>query len=137
MVRDLKLLTAATKGINDRNLSESLTIFRHDEIGELARSFEKMHIDLQVDEMTGVYNRETFMRLLYRLIREIHDASIKIVSPEKLAMRSFSILFVDKNKFKGINDAFGHLAGDKMLRAVARGLCPAVRAVDIVARWRR
>ena len=135
VARDLNLLTAATKRMSDGHIGESLAIFRHDEIGELARSFEKMHIDLQVDELTGVYNRETFVRLLERIIRESHDAFVESASPEKQAMQSFSILFIDMNKFKAINDDFGHLAGDKMLRAVADRLRQAVRAGDIVARY--
>ena len=135
VARDLKLLTIATKRISDGHIGESLAIFRHDEIGELARSFEKMHIDLQVDELTGVYNRETFVRLLDRIIRETRDISMESAPGEKYSMQSFSVLFIDINKFKAVNDDFGHPAGDKMLRAVADRLRQAVRAGDIVARY--
>lgn len=132
VARDLKLLTAAAKRISDGHIGESLAIFRHDEIGELARSFEKMHVDLQVDELTGVYNRETFVRLLDRTIREAREAN---AVGDKNIMQHFSVLFIDINKFKAINDDFGHLAGDNMLKAVAERLQQAVRAGDIVARY--
>jgi diguanylate cyclase (GGDEF)-like protein len=135
VTRDLRLLTAATKRISDGHIGESLAIFRHDEIGELARSFEKMHVDLQVDELTGVYNRETFVRLLERTIREANDTHIDNASAHKQAIQNFSVLFIDINKFKAINDDFGHPGGDKMLRAVADRLRQAVRAGDIVARY--
>ncbi len=132
VARDLKLLTAATKRISDGHIGESLAIFRHDEIGELARSFEKMHVDLQVDELTGVYNRETFVRLLDRTIREARNAGI---ANAKDVMQHFSVLFIDMDKFKAINDDLGHPAGDKMLKAVADRLKQAVRTGDIVARY--
>ncbi len=135
VARDLKLLTAATKRISDGHVGESLAIFRHDEIGELARSFEKMHVDLQVDELTGVYNRETFVRLLDRTIREARSSHDANTTGEKNAMQNFSVLFIDMNKFKAINDDLGHPAGDKMLKAVADRLRQAVRAGDIVARY--
>jgi diguanylate cyclase (GGDEF)-like protein len=126
VARDLKLLTEATKRIREGHVGESLAIYRHDEIGDLARSFEKMHIDLQVDELTGVYNRETFVRLLDRTIREMRDGG---------GMQNFSVLFIDMDKFKAVNDELGHLAGDKMLKLVADRLRNAVRAGDIVARY--
>ncbi len=132
VARDLKLLTAATKRISDGHIGESLAIYRHDEIGELARSFEKMHVDLQVDELTGVYNRETFVRLIDRTIREACEAN---AVSDKSRVQHFSLLFIDINKFKAVNDDFGHLAGDKMLKAVAERLRQAVRAGDIVARY--
>jgi diguanylate cyclase (GGDEF)-like protein len=126
VARDLRLLTEATKRIREGHIGESLAIYRHDEIGDLARSFEQMHIDLQVDELTGVYNRETFVRLLDRTIREARDGG---------SMQNFSLLFIDMDKFKMVNDDLGHLAGDKMLKAVADRLRAAVRNGDIVARY--
>ncbi len=126
VARDLKLLTDATKRIREGRVGESLAIFRHDEIGDLARSFEKMHIDLQVDELTGVYNRETFVRLLDRTIREARAGG---------EMQGFSLLFIDMDKFKLVNDELGHLAGDKMLTWVAERLRAAVRTGDVVARY--
>lgn len=126
VARDLKLLNEATKRIREGHIGESLAIFRHDEIGDLARSFEKMHVDLQVDELTGVYNRETFVRLLDRTIREARDGG---------GTQNFSLLFIDMDKFKAVNDELGHLAGDKMLKWVADRLRNSVRTGDIVARY--
>ena len=47
---------------------------------------------------------------------------------------SFAILNVDLDKFKWINDTFGHAAGDKVLVEVARRIKSALRSSDLVAR---
>ncbi len=47
----------------------------------------------------------------------------------------FSVLIVDVDRFKAVNDQYGHLAGDKVLRLVAQSLQKAVRETDFMARY--
>jgi len=47
---------------------------------------------------------------------------------------AFALLFIDLNRFKNINDAFGHAAGDKLLKHVGKTISGAVRECDTVAR---
>lgn len=126
VARDLRLLTEATGRLREGHPFEPLNINRQDEIGVLAASFERMHLDLQTDELTGVYNRETFVRVLDRRLREIQQHPM----PEHCG-----VLFVDLNDFKRINDRLGHLTGDLVLMEAAQRLEHAVRGNDIVARY--
>lgn len=48
---------------------------------------------------------------------------------------SFGILFIDIDKFKNINDAYGHDAGDKVLRLIAATINNGLRSSDVVSRW--
>jgi diguanylate cyclase (GGDEF)-like protein len=130
VTRDLKLLSEATSRVREGKLFEPLAIDRRDEIGQLARSFEKMHIDLQTDDMTGLYNRETFMKLLKRQIAETHSQNQAKRSTDK-----FGVLFIDLDHFKDINDEHGHLVGNQVLVEVAQRLRATLRAGDAICRY--
>lgn len=78
----------------------------------------------RTDELTGLPNRrEIHQRLRYEAVRAARH------------LRSFSIVLGDLDGFKLINDTHGHLAGDKILREVARVLRSALRKEDSIGRW--
>ena len=79
---------------------------------------------LFIDECTRTYNRRYFFR---RLNEEVARA--------RRYGRTFALLFVDIDRFKEVNDVFGHLAGDEVLRDVADRLRNVVRGVDLVFRY--
>jgi diguanylate cyclase (GGDEF)-like protein len=72
------------------------------------------------DALTGVANRAEGERRLSDCVR---------------AGGPFSILFLDLNDFKSINDRWGHTAGDLVLKTFARRLAQSVRPADTVCRW--
>ena len=76
------------------------------------------------DGLTGLWNRD-------RLVQELDRA---LVEGRRSDDRAASLLFVDLDGFKAINDALGHSAGDDLLRAVGRELEGHVRFTDTVAR---
>ncbi|KAA3606539.1 MAG: diguanylate cyclase [Calditrichaeota bacterium] len=76
------------------------------------------------DELTGVYNRRYFKE---RFAEESQRA--------KRYSRSLSIMMIDIDLFKAINDTFGHLVGDEIIKKVAEVLKEAVRDTDIVFRY--
>lgn len=75
------------------------------------------------DELTGLPNRAMFMDTLSRTL---HRAQRK--------HSSFSILFVDLDHFKGVNDIYGHNVGDLLLQEVATRIRLSIREGDLVAR---
>ncbi len=76
------------------------------------------------DAMTGVYNRAYLDQFLTREF----DSSTRHKWP-------LSIAFADLDNFKGINDRFGHQAGDRILQATARILRGNTRETDLIARY--
>jgi len=77
----------------------------------------------QYDVLTGALNRRAFER---RLDDWIHRP--------RGGQAGFALLFVDLDRFKFVNDTFGHAVGDQLLIAVARHLADNVRDGDLVAR---
>lgn len=124
--RDLRSLAAVASRIGDGDLETPVGIVRRDEIGELARSFERMQDRLRTDRLTGLANREA---LLQQLQRRIEHARNDRRNPH------VGVLFIDLNRFKSINDNHGHEIGDQVLQEIANRLAHSVRAEDLVARY--
>ena len=76
------------------------------------------------DSLTGLYNRLGFNLLLQQFLAEL-----------KRETRPACALMIDLDYFKTINDEYGHLIGDQVLREVAKQICDSVRASDIACRW--
>jgi diguanylate cyclase (GGDEF)-like protein len=77
----------------------------------------------QYDILTGVLNRRSFERRLEDWIRDPRRHQV-----------GFAVLFVDLDRFKFVNDTFGHAVGDQLLIAIARLIESHVREGDLVAR---
>ncbi len=77
-----------------------------------------------LDRLTGVHNREYFMK---RLIQEIERAN-RFQLP-------ISLLMVDIDNFKAVNDTLGHPQGDAVLRIVSKLLKREIRAIDLAGRY--
>jgi len=84
---------------------------------------DELRILAGTDELTGIANRR---ELLSGLSREI-AASLRTDRPLAFAL-------VDIDHFKRVNDAYGHPAGDEVIRKVARAALAAVRGCDLVGR---
>jgi diguanylate cyclase (GGDEF)-like protein len=76
------------------------------------------------DALTGLLNRREFNRILEE---ETERA--------KRFGRPFSLVLLDLDHFKSVNDRYGHPAGDEVLRETARRLTPHMRKVDRLARY--
>jgi len=92
-------------------------------IDERKRMQEDMRRKAMQDQLTGLPNRTMFLESLDRAVRK-----------GRRRQDRFSVLFVDLDRFKEVNDTLGHAAGDQLLQAVAERLTSAVRQSDLVAR---
>ncbi|GAB4578643.1 MAG: hypothetical protein Fur0022_13790 [Anaerolineales bacterium] len=77
----------------------------------------------RTDALTGILNRRAFMEMLKVEIERI-----------KRHQRPATLLYVDIDNFKTINDQHGHQAGDQLLEMVAQTILKNIRAIDTVAR---
>ena len=93
------------------------------DIDERKRLQDDMRRKAMHDPLTGLPNRAMFMEALDRAVHKARRRSSR-----------FSVVFIDLDHFKEINDSMGHHAGDVVLKAMAERLSHAVRAADLVAR---
>ena len=98
-----------------------------DAITRVGRAYNRVQVQLREmvlnDTLTGCLNRRGFDQALGR---ETARAT--------RAVSELSLLAIDLDHFKGVNDTFGHLAGDSVLREFGKLLTQAARAGDMVAR---
>jgi diguanylate cyclase (GGDEF)-like protein len=78
------------------------------------------------DRLTGLPNRRAFERALAREMERARRAG---------SAAGLGVAIVDLDRFKSVNDTFGHLVGDRVLLQLARRLHQALRETDLVARW--
>jgi len=91
---------------------------------QLRTALKKVEIDAATDALTGQWNR-----------RALDDVLKQQVERKSSSGTPFSILMLDIDFFKNINDEFGHMVGDDVLRAFAQRLREFLRSADFCARF--
>ena len=84
----------------------------------------QLEYDALHDTLTGLPNRHLLIERL----------ELSIQRAKRLDNYHFAVLFLDLDRFKVVNDSLGHLAGDKLLIAIAQKLQATVSGIDLVAR---
>lgn len=110
-----------------RDISERVTTERElaEKTSEL-RMTNRLLAQLAVtDSLTQLYNRRHFDEVLYKEIKRYN----------RRKYTSLSLMMIDIDHFKDLNDRYGHLAGDSVLREMARILREEVRETDTIARY--
>jgi diguanylate cyclase (GGDEF)-like protein len=121
------MLTGTRRGFGEMGIIEPVlrcAAARFSQMLELGRTREQGRAEGLVDALTGLPNRLLFNDRLDTIIREATRNG-----------ECFAVLFVDLDRFKAINDTYGHAAGDQVLRTVTQRLCSSIRASDTVARY--
>jgi two-component system cell cycle response regulator len=76
-----------------------------------------------IDPLTGLYNRRYALPHITRIAERAQETG-----------RSFAVMLLDLDRFKAVNDTYGHAAGDVVLAEVAQRIRNSLRGVDLVAR---
>lgn len=139
MARSILLpLNALKNGANrlgEGDLSHRINLPTTDEFGQLASTLNQMAARLEqsqvelrysatMDGLTGVYNRQEFNRLLQAEL----ERSQRYGHP-------CSLIMIDIDHFKKLNDTYGHPAGDEALRCFASLIKQQIRPADQIARY--
>lgn len=115
-------------GITYGRWAELMKLHAH-ELGELVQVLESKNIKLQeesvTDPLTGAGNR--------RLFNQVTEAEIGRFYRHQMA--AFSVLMLDIDFFKKINDIFGHPVGDEVLKILSNRVKSRLRTSDIFSRW--
>ena len=137
----LNAMVSAINRFSKEHVISTLPLTRKDELGLLSRSFHDMQTQIMAhlselnenrkaldhlarhDTLTGLPNRRMFF-----------DRLEHAIAGSRRSGKQLAVLFVDLDRFKEINDTFGHTVGDKVLINAAILLKSSVREVDTVAR---
>ncbi|WP_245502293.1 bifunctional diguanylate cyclase/phosphodiesterase [Bradyrhizobium betae] len=95
----------------------------HEDITDRARNEKRIAFLAQHDLLTGLANRAVFSEKLDEAARRLERHG-----------STFTVLMLDLDRFKAVNDTLGHAAGDQLLVEVARRLQSSLRDTDVLAR---
>jgi len=131
----LRALESSAHHFGAGDFSYRVALTGQNELGQLGKTLNAMADKLAQsqamlrelsthDDLTGLFN-----------FREFHRQLTEEAERSRRYGRSFSLLMLDIDHFKAINDTYGHLAGDEALRALAALIRREVRPTDLVARY--
>jgi diguanylate cyclase (GGDEF)-like protein len=141
VIRPLNQMLRSVERFSSGQTRTPLPVDRSDEIGVLARSVDALQKQVagqmaelhekqleldhlaSHDSLTGLPNRRLFLDRLEHTLARVRRSG-----------EPLSLLFIDLDQFKEINDRLGHAAGDVVLQAAAERMRRVVREVDTVAR---
>ena len=109
--------------VDEGNSARYVYITVHD-VTEIS-VYEKSLIEMNTrDSLTGVYNRKFLESQLRNELKRF-----------KRGLRPFGLIMLDIDFFKKINDTYGHLCGDYVLKSLASSISSTIRSTDILARY--
>ena len=121
--RALTTSTSQPAAASDAKCPESTIRRLRAELAQAKAQIEALQASAETDFLLGILNRRGFEREFNRSIAYI-----------KRYQASAALIVLDVDRLKPINDAFGHAAGDQVLKAVVKTVSSQVRASDVVGR---
>ena len=119
---DVHRLSEATRLLARGQWPERLFAERRDELGVIAKAMEEFKDNLLTDPLTGALTRSTFEKRFANHLAAHADVKLALV-------------FIDLDRFKRINDQYGHAAGDTVLSICAQRIASVMRKDDLLGRF--
>ena len=91
---------------------------------DIRQALSRIKLISETDELTGLYNVRAFTAIVERTFKQAARYQ-----------RPFSVLMIDSDNLKSINDSYGHETGNRLLKLTVRSITAAVRDTDVVARY--
>ena len=92
--------------------------------GDIVNAMNRVKATSDTDELTGLYN-----------IRGFNALSRHEFGQAARYNRSFSLMMIDSDHLKEINDTYGHAAGDRLIQTIAHVIRNALKSTDVIARY--
>jgi diguanylate cyclase len=94
------------------------------QVKRMSEDLAQIRAEVYIDSLSGLFNRRRF------------DAALENLVTNALTEREpLSLLLVDIDQFKGINDAYGHVFGDQVIQSVSQAIKASVKGRDVAARY--
>lgn len=125
LIAELVITRQIIKDLEQKNqvLSEELNYYK-ERISQVLKAKERALKLAEIDYLTGLLNRRAFIKRLEGELNRSRRAGAPV-----------SIIFADIDHFKHVNDTYGHLVGDLVLRKFARLLTNMCRNYDFICRY--
>lgn len=104
------------------------------QIQKLRTEVERLRALISTDELTGLLNRRGIFMRLEPMVREVNFQIQNKAHRRKIEINSLVVVMADIDKFKDINDRYGHTTGDLVLKAMGKQLKNRVRTIDVLGR---
>ncbi len=138
-IADLNAIT--TLVIKTRDFNHTITPHTHDEIGELAEKFNSMLSDLRIyhkelDDQKAILHHQANHDILTSLPNRVlfYDRLVHAMNAANRSGEHVALFFIDLDKFKEVNDTYGHEYGDQLLVQVGNRLQHIIRSNDTLSR---
>lgn len=126
MALDLGANDLITRGADPEEMALRLRtqMRRKKESDQLKQTLDEGLSLASIDSLTGLYNRRYALPHLEKIAKEAHEGG-----------QHFALMLVDIDRFKLVNDTYGHAVGDEVLIEVAHRMRDNLRGMDLVARF--
>lgn len=124
-VRHMQSMSTLSPGLLFLNLFGGIIlVYSYILMGRIERSRRELELHSNIDTLTGLLNRRALQEVAQRMFQRLQRTQ-----------QGFVMLFADLDKFKAVNDEFGHSAGDLVLKSFADIVRVSIRSNDVAARF--